>query len=402
MNPREKRLLSILIAIVGVGGVSLGTYLWFVKPLMAYNKTIQTMTDERNLEQLKWDTFEVERKKLAWARLKSLPITPQHAASEYQDYLGRMLEQTGLKVAGIAAGPALKVKPASQIPGIKEVGHLVMAFNLSATGELADLVKFMELLQKTPYEHRIKSLTIDRADTSYGKNAGKTLTINMSIETLLVAKNENMPGHPPGLDSKYRVYDYIAGRTGLAPMGWGAIGSMLAVKQSTPMPLDRKYSDIARKNVFVGYIPLPTPNKKGSQFGDGYPGDIPRFIRLVHTVPTQKEAYLLNLFSRKQELKLSADPKTGYDTRKIFDEDGDYVFFNMKVLRVDSGVVYFQVQNQVYAITLGQTLADAILEPLTIERLDDLDIEYDRAWAKKQMNSEEKSQKAPTKKKKGG
>jgi hypothetical protein len=200
-----------------------------------------------------------------------------------------------------------------------------------------------------------------------------------------------MPGHPPGVDPKYRVYDYVAGRTGLAPMGWGVIGSMLAVKKESPTPADRKYADIARKNIFVGYIPGPTEPPK-----DKYPGDIPEYIRLVHTVPTQKEAYLLNLFSKNQELKLSADPKTTYDVRRIADDNGEYVFFFMKVLRVDSGVVYFQVQNQVYSISLGQTLADAMQYPLSIDRLDDLDLDWDREWAKKQEKGPK--QKLPTKK----
>ncbi len=389
MNPREKRLLFVLIAVVGVGGVALGTYLWFVKPLMAYNKTILTLSDDRDLEQLKLDTFELERKKLVWARLKSLPIKPEHASSEYRNYLERMIQQTKLKLEFIRPAKEVKVKPTSQFPTVKDVGHLLIAFNLSASGKLADLVKFMELLQSTPYEHRIKGMSIDRADNSYSKNASETLKMNMTIETLLVAKNENMPGHPPGVDPKYRVYDYIAGRSGLAPMGWGIIGSMVAVKKASPMPDNRKYADIARKNIFVGYIPGLGPEDSK----DKYPGNIPEYIKLVQTVPTSKEAYLLNLFSRIEEMKVSADPKTGFQERRIQDDKREYVFFDMKVLRVDSGMVYFQVRNQVYSITLGQSLADAVQYPLSIERMDDLDIDWDREWAEKHMKGEDKSAK---------
>ncbi len=419
MNARERLLLIALVAVVGVGGFGIGTYVWFVKPLLAYKKTIQTMNEEVNLEQEKLNTFLSERKKLEWARLKSLPIKPEDASSEYQNYLERMLEQTGyvndkkvegkgLKLLGINSTPAVKVKPVTPIANVKEVGHLLMSFTLSARGELADLIKFMELLQATPYEHRIKNLTVDRVDNAVGKNASKTLTINMTIETLLVAKNQNKPGHPPGVDPKYMVYDHIAGRSGIAPMGWGVIGSMIALKKAAPTPEDRIYADIARKNIFVGLVPTPRPPPEGSATQPPPPppppppGNIPAYIRLVHTVPTHKEAYLINLFYRNEELKLSADAKTGYQVRRISDDNGDYVFFFMKVLRVDSGVVYFQIEKHVFAIKLGQTLADAIQDPLSLDRMDDLDLDWDREWAKEQMKNKEaeetSTKKTPTKK----
>ena len=83
--------------------------------------------------------------------------------------------------------------------------------------------------------------------------------------------------------------------------------------------------------------------------------------------------------------------------RRISDDNGDYVFCFMKVLRVDTGVVYFQVENFVFEIKLGQTLADAIQYPLSIDRMDALDLDWDRAWAKEQMKKYAK-EKTPAKK----
>lgn len=410
MNPRERRLLIALVTVVGVGGLGGGTYGWFVKPFIAYNKAIAAARGERDIEALKWSTFEEERKKLEWARLKSLPIKSEDAASEYQNYLERTIARTGLKLTNINSAQAVKVKPASQIGNVKEVGHLLLSFTLAARGELADVIKFMEIVQSTPYEHRIKSLSVDRADGSYGKNASKALTVNMTIEAFLVAKNENKPGHPPGVDPKYMVYDHIAARSQLAPMGWGVIGSMVALKQAYPTPVDRRYADIALKNIFVGYIPLkrsdPPPPDDDDPKGPEYPGNIPEYIRLVHTVPSHQEAYLSNLFYKKEEIRLSSDPNTGYQLARIADIDGEYIFFRMKVLRIDSGVVYFQVKKSIYKITLGQTLDSAIQSPVRIEDWGALDIEPDFEWAKEQMKSEQKIEKTktPTKKtfKKGG
>jgi hypothetical protein len=413
MNARERLLLVALIAVVGFGGFGVGTYMWFVKPLLAFNKTIKTISEEKDLEEFKWNTFVKESEKLKWARLKSLPMKPENASSEYENYLERMIAQTrtdnradtGLKLISINSSPAAKVKPSGAVPGVKEVGHLLISFTLTARGELSDLVKLMELMQATPYEHRIKAMNVDRVDQSVGKGAGETLNISMVIETLLVAKNQNMPGHPPGIETKYRIYDFVAGRSGLAPMGWGVMGDMLVLKQAFPTPEDRQYEDIGRKNIFVGWLPTrsPTPPPPPETDDDEPepttppPGNIPAYIRLVQTVPTHQEAYLLNLYYGKDEYRLSADPNSGYQTKRIQDKGGDYIFFMMKVLRVDTGVVYFQIEKHVFAIKLGQTLNDAIQDPLSLDRMDDLDLEMDREWGKEQMKKNEK-EKTPAKK----
>ncbi len=176
MNSRERLLVVALVAVVGGGGLFIGTYVWFVKPLVAYNKAIATQTDENNLEQDKWESFLRDRKKLELAKLKSLPLNPGDASSEYVSYLERMVAQTGLKLTGITPSQVIKMKPVAPVAGIKDVGHQMMTFTLNARGDMADLVKFMELLQTTPYEHRIKSLNIDRADSAGGKAASAKYT----------------------------------------------------------------------------------------------------------------------------------------------------------------------------------------------------------------------------------
>ncbi len=390
MNARERLLLVALCAVVGVGGLAMGTYLWFVKPLVAYNKTIAAMHEENNLEQEKWNTFRLEHKKLVLARLKSLPAKPSDAQSAYTYYLEQSVHKSGLVLGAIQPSAPTRMKPVSAIPGVKEIGHQLMTFTLTARGELAELVKLMETLQTTPYEHRIRSLGVDRADQAVTKGAGKKLIITMVIETLLVAKNENGPAHPPGVNTECLIVDHIASRSMAAPLGWGIVGNRLAISQATPIPANRRYGDIAKKNIFVGAIPIEKFSPGG---GGGFtkkkeekqpPGNIPRYIRLVHTIPTQQEAYLLNLFYRNEELKLSANPKTGYQVRRISDDYGDYVFCFMLVLRVDSGVVYFQVKDEAYAIELGQTLDDALQEALTEDEIGELGLVLNAAWAKEQ------------------
>ncbi|HZZ81258.1 MAG TPA: hypothetical protein VFE62_22330, partial [Gemmataceae bacterium] len=372
-------------------GFVIGTLMWFVKPLVAYNKAIDALRDENDLEETKWLIFLQERKKLELARLKSLPMRASDAQSAYGFYLEKSIERSGLTVNAIVPSAPVKVKPAANSPqGVKDVGHLTMTFTLTARGELSQLIKLMEILQTTPYEHRVRSLNVDRIDMATTKSAGKRLVINMVIETLLVAGNHNRASHPPGVNTQCLAYDFVANRAEFAPVGWGVIGNIVALRLSTPTPEDRRYSRIADKNVFVGSIPIekypksPTRAKEKAPATKS-PGDIPAYIKLVQTVPSQKEAYLINLFYRNEEYKLSTNPKTGYQVRRISDDYGAYVFFFMKVHRIDSGLVFFQVEDEIYTIELGQTLAAALEEPLTTEELEEYGLKVDTAFAKQQM-----------------
>jgi hypothetical protein len=315
------------------------------------------------------------------------------AQSAYSYYLEKAVDRSGLTLGTIVPAALAKVKPAANMPEIKDVGHQVMTFTLTARGDLAQVVKLMETLQTTPYEHRVRSVNLDRADMATAKSAGKKLVVNMVIETLLVAGNPNRPGHPPGVNTKCLIYDHVASRSGIAPTGWGLIGNMVAIRLSTPMP-DRNYSRIADKNIFVGAIPIEQYPKQQPRKvvkaapEQKSPGNIPAYIKLVQTVPTHQEAYLINLFYRNEEMKLSSNPKTGYQVRRVSDDYGTYIYLFLKVLRVDSGVVFFQVYDQVYAIELGQTLASALEEPLSDEEIEAYSLKVDVSWGKEQLRKQ--------------
>ena len=232
MNPRERNLLIVLIAIV-VGGVSLyaGVRFW-LNPLQEYNRNIERMTQENADIEFQLATFSQERRKLTLARLKSLPANPELAAAEYMAYLQPVLDKSGLAVEEMSHSQPQKIKPVSAIPNIKEVGHQVMTFTVRARGDLKQLVKAMDLMQKTPYEHRIRNLTIDRVEISQKKDASNKLMIQMIIETLLVAKTENKPGLPPGINPMLLITDEIAG-TSLG-INFGMVAAALQLKQTLP------------------------------------------------------------------------------------------------------------------------------------------------------------------------
>jgi hypothetical protein len=408
MTTRDKRFLIILSsAVAGVGLIAFLGLQWFWNPLQSYNTKIGGLRDDNEKLQADLELFFKEKKKLELAKLKSLPSKPDQATTEYLSYLKDALEGSGLRVETYTPSSPLKVKPPASVPGIKDVGHQTLTFTVKANGELAQLVQAMEQMQKTPYDHRIKNLSIDRSDTSYGKDASSKLKIDMVIEVLLVAKTANRPGLPPGLEPKYLLCDFLPARSGVP--SWGLIASALAFKQvkdAMPAPVYRDYADIARKNIFVGAVtikpPAPPTVAKEATGPAPPPEKVPAYVRLIQTVPDLQEAYLFNRVYKSREIKVIARQRSGYEFFRITDENGEYVFFQAKALRVGPRDMYFQVKNMVYALHLGQTLDEAMRFPLTIEEMDEMDLFdfYDAAWAKEQMGNEKT--KTSSKNKKGG
>jgi hypothetical protein len=365
MNPRERNLLIILIAFVATGVGAFAGYRWFLVPFTEYNAMIRDMTKTNDDTKEIFDSFLDDRKKLELARLKSLPANQEKASLEYEQYLKSVLKKAGLNYDQISHSQAVEVKVVNPITGVKKTGHQVMEFKVKAQGELRQLIAALQQIQKTPYEHRIKTLNIDRTSTS-AKDSSSGLNVIMTIETLLVAKTKNQPGMDINSNDK------------LLPLN--------------PTPEDRSYAKIADKNIFVGMIPyVPKPPEFVKDIRPDV--NLPAYIRLTTTIPDKQEAYLRNVFHNPRETRISAKPNSGFQEFRIIDPQTDYIFFKGKVLKVEGREVYFQVLDDVYAIHVGQNLADAMQFPLSIERLDDLDLERDREWGKKEKESQTKRNK---------
>jgi hypothetical protein len=411
MNARERLLLIALVGIVGGGLFLLGTWFWFVAPLKEYNTKIANLKKRNEELDQTMIQFLLDKKKLNLARTKSLPANPAEATSEYLAYLHPLLAKSGLTVDDVSPSQTAKMRFQPTVAGIKEVGHQTMTFTVRARGDLKQLVGAMERIQATPYEHRIKTLTVDRADLRRdAAEANPKLLINMVLEVLLVAKTETKTGLPPGVDSKYLILDSIAAQSG-APAGWGLLGSTVALRQSMPAPEERDYDTIAMRNPFAGPVPeirivkeFENPKKVKDVVKEEDPGPpapkefVPRYVYLTQTDPDAQVAYWYNRIYRGLEQKIETN-RPGYQTFKITGEDGAYVYFTGKVLRVDPGVVYFQKKSEkwIYAWQIGGNLEQAMQQELDFDARDRLDLLPDAEWAKADDTTKKKTT-TPTKK----
>lgn len=400
MNTRERMLLIVLVSIVGNFLVFIGLWHFLWKPYVEYKKDNISLEDANaKLAGEKKKLIE-DQKRMALARLKSLPVDRNFAITEYDArFLRPLLKSAGLKIDEITPSPTLSdVRPPATMPAVKTVGHKTMTFYVTARGELDQIVEALEMLKYAPYEHRVKSISIDRISTSTQVDASRQLKLTMLLETLLVSRASAKPGVPHGIDPRNVLTDALLAR--YAPIG--GFGSILTeaflLQGGVPRLENRDYETVAKRNIFVGLVPPPPkvvtkwkdpPKPKVEVVVEPPPPAGPKepdtnilaFVRLSMSVPSDQTAFLMNRYENKV-MKLIAKPNSGYDVFAVGDPDSDFVYFKAKVLRVDARKVFFQIKDRVYEIHMSQTLDEALASPLSIERLDDLDLERDREFEK--------------------
>src|SRR5262249_30248342 len=91
--------------------------------------------------------------------------------------------------------------------------------------------------------------------------------------------------------------------------------------------------------------------------------NIPDFVYLTDITlgEGRQEAFLRNrLTNREMRLRMSA----GFNTFRITDEAGERTLVRAELVRIDTRDIYFRANGSVYALHVGQNLADAMRRPL--------------------------------------
>lgn len=365
MNPRERMMAGALALILVVFA---GGYLakrWWLDPMMEAQNAILALEAEADDLAAKVSAFNKDRKKLTLARMKSLTGTPEHAGAEYHRYLNNLLREAGFDSKETSISQPVvsaKAKAPAAYANVKQVEHQLLTFTVTTKGTLGQLVAAMEQMQHTPYEHRIKNLTIDRTDASTKKDASSRLSIMMIVETMLVSK--------AGIDPQFMLCDFVAARAGTAPMGWELLATTVMLQRSTVTPAERNYAEIADKNIFVGAIPIPPPPppkpkpvevaKKPEPPKPEPKPDVfmPKYVTITHTDPINQEVYLKYRLLEGPEKRIVAKVKD-WDEFEITDMSGNYRFFKARLLKVELRKIYFQVENEVWTLDIRKPFSEA-------------------------------------------
>src|SRR5262249_16790829 len=144
----------------------------------------------------------------------------------------------------------LDVKSQAATPG-KKANHIVLNFLVRAKGDWGGLMNLLEEFQRTPLLHRLRNLSIDQQQSGE-KASGDKLAMTLSIEAMVVNRNDQRPDNLWGVDPRVLVLDAILGLNG-QPAGWAMLlrGQALLVPE---MPR-RRYVELAQVNPFVGAMP---------------------------------------------------------------------------------------------------------------------------------------------------
>jgi len=365
----QKTLTIIALALVGAGIAFWLLQTWFLGPLGDYKRQIANLEDEVDSKQQQINGIVRDRVLVNKARARSLPADQVKAMEEYDQYLVTLLHESGLTEVGVIGPNPADLKAAasqSNVPGeTKKAAHTVLTYQVKAKGNLASVVKAFDKLQRTPVLHRVKGWTLGRQESSAKDPTKDNLTVQMTIEAMIVA------GTKPGYEA--------------------------SLKPDTSLPLPtpnnlRRYSDIAQKNIFLGLIDskAPPPDVTAEE------EIIAEHVRLVYTDPTTQEAFLRTLIFQVPETRVRSKKGSGYDTFRIMNENRSKVLVQAKVLRIDQRDMYFQVKEDVYGIHIGYTMAEAMRRPLSDAELARLELtslvqEYDPKTDAKKTDSGKKT-----------
>jgi hypothetical protein len=376
MSARELRLLIVLGLIVGGGGGAMAVYQWFYKPLNEANATIKKLNKDIAEKNRQLDNTLAERKLLDRARQMSLSPNPDIAIAEYNKFIRPLLAYSELEIETLRPNPVTDYKSAaSGTPGPAgsslKPGHQVVTFQARAKGDIEGLVKVLEGIQKTPLVHRIKTLTVDRADTT-PKATGHQLVIGLTVESLIVSRAEPRADGPLAPDQRLIALETLLalrrGPTGLAMLPWfvGPTGP-LAQQRLANEGGYRQYGDMAYKNLFAGAVDPPPPPEVPVESDAGI--DVTEFVRLDTLDPDGKVAFFRNLIFKMPPIRVKSVKNSGFDVFRIQNENKTKTALKAKVLRIDQRDMYIQVNDEVYGIHIGQSLSEAMRRPLSEDEM---------------------------------
>jgi hypothetical protein len=340
-----KRIFITAGVVIGLGMLFLRS---FVFPYQENRKKLLTVEDERDTRDRDYRLFQREKKRLESDRLLGLPNKSQ-AQDEYIGYLQKLLEKCGFEARPDVTPIGSDLRAAAG----KKTGHVAVSFVVRAYGPWTSVVKFLEKFQRTPLLHRLRVWSVDVPGST--KGTPSRLTLNMTIEALMVNRNEKRPEELWGVDVRLVAVDALLGLNRM-PAGWA---TLLRAQALLPPELPkRSYTEMPRLNPFVGGIPLSERDlaaedlaKKNQAAKDLKNAQAK--ASLVFTQDSEPKEALLVVPTADGKKATSIKLKLG-GTFPVWEGK------NAKVLRIDHYKVYFQFDGKIHSIHIGEKMKEAL------------------------------------------
>lgn len=381
MAQQRASIIRILIAVGGILAVAFLVYYFLVDPYLKLRQQIQQVDGQIDDKFTELTLLAKSTKKLNEAQVRSLPVNPFIAKSEYSRYLNQLLTGSGVVVDFLRGTTA----SSPQIGNNNRFGkkkeepvYTPVTFTVKAQAQLTELARMLDRFHNTPIMHKIKTLTMEPQKDSKG-NLSKTLDVSMTIEALIIDGASKLNNTVDGIDDSLIELDLLTvirgGPAGFAliPYAVGPTGPVARQMIAMARP-NRNYQDLVLKNLFVGGSPKPPPVKEKPDPGpteptdpiepESPPGpDLRPYIHLVLIVEEGGERKALFYNRALNDYlggKRGVQDMLGFNSFYLFNEDGSKIIMRGKVIRITQRDVIFEVDDNLYNIHVGQSLGDAM------------------------------------------
>lgn len=342
MSGRERTLVILLLGAVLIGGGFIGVNWVYFPAIRDRNKKIDQVRKERDAAQAKLDKIINDRPRLDQFRRLSLPPSIDLDHREYEKYLRDLLGEAKFNsdvVTVKADQPDISTSPKN---AKKEAYYTVLPFKIEASGSLESIVHFMEEFYHTALLHRIKSISIQRPQTTTAQQTAGDLKLDMAVEALIVLgskpREHLMPAHHIHDDPRLPFIDAVTamqgGIPGMGMLQWvlGPEGPLGPGRLADP---PRDYALIATRNIFTG--PTQVERTRVTRAEEtAY-----TFLTDISQTAQGNQGIIFDRYNNKTYRKLRPD---NYETIPLLHDPNWYTLIRGKVVKVDDRDLIFRVQ----------------------------------------------------------
>lgn len=336
MNPRERTLAFILLAVIVLMGGGLLFYTFFWRPIQARDAALATLRKNIADKEKKVGDLEPKKAQIDHWRAVSLPGDLHFAWGEYQKYLNDQLAESGFTPGAMNVKSREPAAAGGGARNIKKPPFTLLSYEVSGSGKLQNLVRLLDRLYRAPLLHQIKSIDIKRADAPRPGQAPDELDFALKIEAVIVE------GAPK--------------RTTLLPKENVPEVKVLARAKD-------RYDAIAGKNIFLP----PAPE---ADFSSVKTIEVTRYVHLADITrnDTRVEAFLYDRYNNRKT-RLRAE--SGFNKFRVADNH-DETMVRGQVVRIEERDLIFKADEKFYRLHMEETIQEAMRKPLTDAELKDM------------------------------
>jgi hypothetical protein len=277
MNSRERLMSFLLILFIGLAVAGFLGYQFILGPIQEANTSIAELETKIEDMELREAKLQKDTKQYEIDRKMSLPADVDLARRQYGIQLESLLRKSRFVANTIKVTPRPVDAKTVPVLGPKKPAYSKLLFDIQVSGELANLVEFLELFYKQPLLHQIKSMTVQRPTSNNERRRNSTnMEMTIIVEALVLDKAEARATLAPVPSG----FNMLGGGGGAYSVGQVGMTS----GQGAPYQLDpvlatptRTYAAITGKNIFFG----PPPKEPVVEKEFVADPDFSPFIKLV-------------------------------------------------------------------------------------------------------------------------